>query len=488
MFQAEYDNFTLCAKKCVQKKNELECSLNLSLDYFDKILSISAKIVETTASIDAGLLIYGGTVVFNAIFQNEELERNEVGAKFSFSMPIEKPSANESVKYQIDNVKIKKEGGMLFAVLEITATICYEEREDKKYLTSSNCLCNKAKNTSLCDIEFSNVFDIEDEFDAKRIKKVLWQDARASITMAEVKENCVICDGEVTLCVCLLPFLENSDILKEERIIPFRFEVDVQGAESFMQARASASVEKLQLKVIVDEENNKSTINTEIAVKIFGFVQGEVEEDFIIDVFSPTVELKPSFVERSIDKLVSQNSFIHKISGKAICDVPEYSRFIKLICESIEYTSSKEKDEILLVGVLNADALFSSGENELICKKASLPFSLSLKTDGEDLELEAVLQSVSAKLRSGAIEVDLTLRVCEVKTKKLVYKLVNDVIEGELTPENDSAISVYIAQKGDDEWTVMKRLQVGLEEIYKFNKDLEFPLKGDERIIVFRQK
>ncbi len=488
MIQAEYDNFTLCSKKCTQKKNELECSLNLSQDYFDKILSVSAKIVETTANVEAGLIIYGGTVVFNAIFQNEELERNEVGARFSFSMPIDGGATNASAKYQIDNVKIKKEGGMLFAVLDLTSIICYVEKEDKKYLTSSNCLVNRAKNFSLCDIEFGKVFDLDDEFDVKRIKKVLWQDARASVTSLEVKENAVICDGEVTLCVCLLPFLENSDILKEERIIPFRFEVDADGAESFMLARSSASVEKLQLKVVVDEENNKSTITAEIAVKIFGFVQGEIEEDFIVDVFSPTVELKPSFVERSIDKLISQTSFIHKISGKAICDVPEYSRFIKLICESIEYSTSLENDEILLVGVMNADALFSSGEGELICKKASLPFTINLPTEGDEKEVEAVLQSVSAKLRSGAIEVDLALRICEVKTKKLVYMLVNDVIEGEETPENDSAISVYIAQKGDDEWTCMKRLQASIEEIYKFNKDIEFPLKGDERIIVFRQK
>ena len=51
-----------------------------------------------------------------------------------------------------------------------------------------------------------------------------------------------------------------------------------------------------------------------------------------------------------------------------------------------------------------------------------------------------------------------------------------------------SAISVFVATRGDDLWDVAKRLGSDEEEILKYNSDLTFPLDGDERVILYRQK
>ncbi|MBO6262987.1 MAG: hypothetical protein J6N93_01770, partial [Clostridia bacterium] len=60
--------------------------------------------------------------------------------------------------------------------------------------------------------------------------------------------------------------------------------------------------------------------------------------------------------------------------------------------------------------------------------------------------------------------------------------------EGEARPVNDSAISVYVPSVGDGLWEVSKNLGVDGDEIMKYNKDITFPLTGNERILIYRRK
>ena len=49
------------------------------------------------------------------------------------------------------------------------------------------------------------------------------------------------------------------------------------------------------------------------------------------------------------------------------------------------------------------------------------------------------------------------------------------------------ALSVYIPCEGEELWSLAKRLNVHPEDLINANKELQFPLSGKERIVVFRQ-
>ena len=53
--------------------------------------------------------------------------------------------------------------------------------------------------------------------------------------------------------------------------------------------------------------------------------------------------------------------------------------------------------------------------------------------------------------------------------------------------QNTHAISVYIPNKGETLWSLAKRLNVSPETLINTNQDLQFPLSGKERIVVYRQ-
>jgi hypothetical protein len=52
---------------------------------------------------------------------------------------------------------------------------------------------------------------------------------------------------------------------------------------------------------------------------------------------------------------------------------------------------------------------------------------------------------------------------------------------------NINAFSVYIPKAGEELWSLAKRLRRSPESIQESNPNLQFPLKGNERIFVYRQ-
>ena len=71
-------------------------------------------------------------------------------------------------------------------------------------------------------------------------------------------------------------------------------------------------------------------------------------------------------------------------------------------------------------------------------------------------------------------------------SKKCSHKVIKNVSVLEEKVINDSAITVYIAQEGDELWSLAKRLNVCPEQLIETNSELQFPLTGKERIVVYR--
>ena len=51
-----------------------------------------------------------------------------------------------------------------------------------------------------------------------------------------------------------------------------------------------------------------------------------------------------------------------------------------------------------------------------------------------------------------------------------------------------AAISVYIPLEGEGLFSLAKRLNVSPESLVNTNRELNFPLSGKERIVIYRQK
>ena len=85
-----------------------------------------------------------------------------------------------------------------------------------------------------------------------------------------------------------------------------------------------------------------------------------------------------------------------------------------------------------------------------------------------------------------AVEFEANLKICVTEGCNTAYELITDIAVGEDKQAKTNAISVYIARENDTLWDVCKELGVSKEKITELNPDVQFPLSGSERIIIYR--
>jgi hypothetical protein len=136
--------------------------------------------------------------------------------------------------------------------------------------------------------------------------------------------------------------------------------------------------------------------------------------------------------------------------------------------------------------------MLKTAEDEVKTISLDFPVELSFECQGEDFdefELFGIATKCEVKI-IGANEVSLSgtvvLSISPYKTQTVNY--VKEITACGEKKLEDWAISVVIPFKGEDLWSLSKRLNQSPEEITMANKDLTFPLTGEERIVIYRQK
>ncbi|MBP5467596.1 MAG: redoxin domain-containing protein, partial [Clostridia bacterium] len=159
--------------------------------------------------------------------------------------------------------------------------------------------------------------------------------------------------------------------------------------------------------------------------------------------------------------------------------------------EKIEVVSAIKKDNSLsIVGALTVNGLFVGDDGVMFTRKSEVPFETSIPCEAEgEISLSAAIKSATVKL------ITFTETECDAEAVFTVYvkdafavEVISEIEEGEPKIVPDAAVSVYIPLAGEGLWELSKRLNVCPESLVSTNPDLQFPLTGKERIVVYRQK
>ena len=88
----------------------------------------------------------------------------------------------------------------------------------------------------------------------------------------------------------------------------------------------------------------------------------------------------------------------------------------------------------------------------------------------------------------GECEAEAVLKISVADCEERNVSYVTGIEEAEKLNVEKSVISVFVPSAGDSLWNTAKKLCQSPEEITSTNPDLEFPLTGKERILVYRTK
>lgn len=442
---------------------------------------------------------YKGKAIFFVAYENQdgEILKSESSSEFegvlesdviSDTSRINANAFSYKVETDLSGIKLNAEGNI---TIEVTV---YDNQEYECLENGEDIICDVTENTFLISHGRKEiVHPLSEEFTLSyKVKEVLSQNAICVVTNAQCGVGSIIVDGEVYLSAILLQSSEKRDIIKESKVIPFRIEIECEDAMPSFRAVCSAKVRAFKTDVSVDDE--KSLVNCLITLKLCGEAFSENVFSLSHDAFSKTEELeikKDAFNLRTRleDVCVRKDVTLNVLTEENL----EGFEPIGSIFERVEIISKEKSGEKLnVVGVLSTNCIIKKADGQLKSMSLDFPIDLTFDVahfDFDEFELNVVpTKSAIKTLKDNQIEInaELIFSVSPYKTKSINYvKEITAVGEKKV---DDFAISVIIPYKGEELWSLSKRLNLAPEEILINNKDLSFPLSGEERIVIYRQK
>ena len=238
-------------------------------------------------------------------------------------------------------------------------------------------------------------------------------------------------------------------------------------------------------------DDNVIKVEGEVQFKVQAFRCAEAE--VVDDMFTLTNEVTLTRENASYVCFDGCGFFSENVSGTAVLGDNRAAVIdINALPYSRCYTSKSYVDEdgkLVVEGIVNTDIIYTD-ENGYNSVRTEIPFSLSissLQKFSKMVKVCCTVEDISARVRRER-EIDVQLRlgveVCGYSDVSVGY--ISAVELGEEKPQNKSALSLYISNKGDEILDLCKALTAMPEDIMAQNPTLQFPLNEGERVIYFR--
>ena len=489
----KYESITLKKDKAViSDKIKAECKTDLISEETEKIIYISSQIYNVISEITDGRIKFGGKIVFYCTYEDKDknVRKKECANEFSGVLSCD-VKVGDKVKLNCNAVRTQTDDSGAFILfseeIEIEANV-YSEEKENIFVGGDDLILKTAEKEiykSFGKGELSYSVSEEKEVSYK-IKDVLSQKYDVVVSACQCGVESVIVDGNVIYTLLLLQNSEKSGIIKEDGTIPFRIEIPLSEAMPTMTASAEARLKNFKLDVAVSEEDDKSTINFNIGLMLNGECFVKTALQIAEDVFSTTTQLA---IKRNVAKIQLPVEIKEKedaVRLKAGLKDTEKQNLVCILNGKVQVIKkSGTNDEGAAVFV--CDCLFSDGDGRYFTERAEGSFSLPAVE--KDCVSCYYVKNCRAKLNSPVeLEIEFDSVCVSYFTEESEIEYIESVADGGEKKANDSSLSVYLAEAGEDLWSLAKRLNVCPEELVASNKELQFPLTENERIIVYRQK
>ena len=485
-------------KSAGEKKESVQvsCRLDVPTESVLKVISLSvaAHAVPDGSGEEPKL---SGKAIFCLCYEDVEgsLKKYECKKDFFVSFDITAEQKLTDVRVKAEKTEYDTSGVNLSvsALLSVFASVT--EKVSANYLSGGEGIIVNGTEREITKNYGAvfGAFPVTEEFELPYpIKAVLTHKAEMSVTSVQCGVGSVIIDGEVIITALVLSNAENGAIIKECKNIPVRIDAEYEEAMPVFRPTASAFVKSFKTDVTVDETNGKSTVEVSLSV---GYEVSAFSSDNILiatDAFSKTENVSLEYGEIEFIKPCGERFEREKQTVKvALGTLSASDEVICLYNDYAEVVSFKAEGDALEVALAyTADAVIK-GENGYRTEKIMSPAIVKLNEFNSlgELSVSALaFESDFKKVSGDELEISFTVALHICGKERATERYIKSVrADGEKQTEN-SGFSVYIALSGEDLWSLSKRLNVCPDELTEGNKDLKFPLSGDERIVVYRKR
>jgi hypothetical protein len=486
-------------QKSLTEHVKVDVKTEIDSEQVKRILSVSSTSSVTGARIENGLVEYKGKAIFYICYEDQEgnLKKHETSSEFEGKIEATDFADTKVICFsEVEKTEADVSGIKLCVFGVVSLTFNVKEVKEVSYLSSGEGV--------VCDTEpfeyykslgkVESFYPIEDEFELPyAVEEILYHKEGVIVTACQCGVGSIIVDGEIKLCAIILKKTENSDIIKEEKTIPYRIEIECGEAMPSNTATASALIKSFKTDITVDENLQKSIISAVVNLAVFGEAYLEEKTEVVKDAFSLVEEVRLEKEKLSCCDYLEVRSLMCSTSAEVPLFVENQNANVKaVVCDKSEIISYTLKNDKLSVNLaLNLIAFYSIEDQKFYTKKVVVPISVEtacngLKENEIDLKIYSVILGHS--LNGGNLSLNVGLHFSVYPCTARETYLVKEIMASGEKKCPDTAISVYLGLNGESLFGLSKRLNAIPSELLEQNPELTFPLSGKERIIIYRQK
>lgn len=478
--------------KCVQSQSVVECRFAQSSE-ITEVIAAYPQVSCSSCEVSSGRVNYGGKLVLTIVYCDEEgkLCRMQKGAEFTHFADDDclAPAQSGVCKLVCDKISVKREGSSFVISAIIRADVEVYARTERTAITGAEGAFLKTESVNfLSAVTFKGESEVEDDFDADSVVDVLIPCAKAVVLSAYCGTGEVEVSGEIYLSLFAM---RQENPICMERIIPFKCLIPCDDASVGKRCAADCEISDLSVTANVNEDRGKCNVNFTCSLSVSGWFADEHTQEVAVDAFSDTNEVTLNCAEETCRRCVDVKVYSERVSGLAATKskLTYDCKFLAAALPRAECAYNPESG--CVEGAVNTVLVYEQNGEIKSCD-VNLPFAVTLTgvaENGQTVKEDVAVCGISVRLKAeGEAEAEATLKICATVCDEVKARYITGIEEGAEREVNDCAVSVFLPTAGDGLWEVAKKLCKSPSDVAACNSELEFPLTGKERILVYRSK
>lgn len=501
-FEPNFEKITMSYRKNIgNTQAQVEYKVPVG-DEIEKVLCVNAKSYVSSAEQSGKDVVYSGFVSFNAIFQNKDggIDSLDYTAEFkeSYGATIEGQFL-PVVQTSVVDTTAQIVGGEIRMVATVETLIDGVFDESQNVLTNlegGNFFAKKDLITfstfaSVAKSKFDEVHDLEIK---DGVSKILAVCPNVYLNSVETNERFLTVNGTLNIFVTYLT--DNNMVRTAQAKYDIVQEVaqDDITTDSFVQSMLGVAYNDMRVTTSIDTD--LAVVNISLPLMYTGVVFNKNTIEIVTDLFSTTHYTNINV--NSMTSLVEYGavSFDDKIGGSVTIqdNAPFIDEALGACCGNIVLANANILDGNLIIeGVATVTTLYLNKEtNGVYSVDVEMPFMISNPVDYPNSVVPIVqitLTDVNVRARRGKeIEVNACVEVYSNFYDSGKDAVITTVAEEDEIPEEECALSIYLAKEGDTIWEIAKDLKVSPELVAEQNPDIVEPITAGTRIVIYRQK
>lgn len=463
-----------------------------------KVLSVSCESSVGAAEVFTGEARYNGKVDFSVLYAGSDGEIRIMEARAEFTDKISDDRINGKINpffvsgvLDVDASKSTETEICPACVVEITL-IADEEKETRCLTACSDEVYTKEEKVEYLKLVASGKKNVAVSASCENtgIEKLLKSSVCAIIRKTTALTDAVLVEGEII--VRLIGTGANGYLC--EKICKNDFAEEFEAPDVRSGDFAAAFVTSPSHSVRGISEDGSITYETEVSLDFGWSVFTNAVSGIISDTFCMRKETVMTRESEDICRKIDCLTFSETVTGNVTLDIgnPPVDNILCFDAVRANVTGCyAQEGRITVEGIVSGCVIYYSEEADADCSvNVEIPFSVTENADiaaGASPFVTAVVCDSSVRARRAneiSVKTEVFFSIISGKKKKCWF--ITGLSEGEELKVKPAAVTVHLAAKGEGLWDVAKNTGFAPEEIMAQNPELNLPLHGGERILVYR--